>query len=185
MCAQVEVLMYFCMMLENVDLCCMGLLTPMNVGRVFYHSTRENLGKRLMEAKLDDPNNLYTEDHGPAYTPDTIKDYDTYSPYVQCIMLAVGANQYVNDYPDWKPEDAVVGFADLCSKPMCGFLPGYCGLCSLFPPGQEAEAVVSCTGYDTSPYTQLVTGVIGLAAEVVNIAGATFLYLVSTTSFYV
>jgi len=175
----------FCMMLENVDLCCMGLLTPMNVGRVFYHSTRDSLGKRLMEAKLDDPINLYTKENGPAYTPDTIKDYDTYSPYVQCIMLAVGANKYVKDHKDWKPKNAVVGFADLCSKPMCGFLTGYCGLCSLFPPGQEAEAVVSCTGYDTSPYTQLVTGVIGLAAEVVNIAGATFLYLVSTTSFYV
>jgi len=167
----------FCMMLENVDLCCMGLLTPMNVGRAFYQSTRYSLGKKLMEAKLDDPINLYTKENGLAYTPDKIKDYDTYSPYVQCIMLAVGANEYVNDYPDWKPENAVIGFADLCSKPMCDFLDGFCGLCGLFPTRMEAEAVVSCTGYDISPHTQSMAGLLDFANEVVDIKNETFLYL--------
>ena len=88
-------------------------------------------------------------------------------------------NKYANDNPSWEPANAVVGFEELCKKPMCNFTEGYCGLCEEFVPGEEATAVVSCTGYDTNPEGQKVRALIGLASEVVNIAGQTFLYLVS------
>merc|ERR1712028_310719 len=58
----------------------------MNVGRVFYHSTRESLGPRLLEANLTDHNDLYNN-----YTVSDIADYEELSPYQQCVMLAVGA----------------------------------------------------------------------------------------------
>lgn len=76
----------FCKITANMPKCCPGLLTPMNVGRVFYYSTRSNLGPRLMEANLTQHNDLYNN-----YTVSDIADYETLSPYQQCIMLAVGA----------------------------------------------------------------------------------------------
>jgi hypothetical protein len=76
----------FCGVRENMPDCCSGLLTPMNVGRVFYHSERESLGPRLMQASLEDHNDLYNN-----YTVFDIADYKELSPYQQCIMLAVGA----------------------------------------------------------------------------------------------
>lgn len=88
-------------------------------------------------------------------------------------------NDYANKNPSWEPANAVDGFKELCLKPMCNFTEGYCGLCSEFVSGQEATAVVSCTGYDTKADTQTVRDLINLAAEVVNIADVTYLYLVS------
>mmetsp|Transcript_15841 Transcript_15841/g.15822 ORF Transcript_15841/g.15822 Transcript_15841/m.15822 type:complete len:303 (-) Transcript_15841:1199-2107(-) len=210
----------FCGVLENMPNCCSGLLTPMNVGRVFYYSDREILGPRLSEASLTDANDLYNN-----YTVSDIANYKELSPYQQCIMLAVGAvstsisymfipfmlfcrnnllfrfvcfvlsllyifrpsslfyfypqNDYATKNPSWQPTNAVVGFKELCLKPMCNFTEGYCGLCSEFVSGEEATAVVSCTGYDTAADTQTVRALIGLASEVVNIAGVTYLYLVS------
>jgi len=162
----------FCGVLENMPDCCSGLLTPMNVGRVFYHSERESLGKRLMQASLEDHNDLYNN-----YTVSAIADYKELSPYQQCIMLAVGANEYANNNPSWVPANAVVGFEELCKKPLCNFTEGYCGLCEEFDSGEEATAVVSCTGYDTAADGQTTRDLIDLASEVVNIAGDTFLYL--------
>eukprot|EP00751_Fragilariopsis_kerguelensis_P048403 CAMPEP_0171052930 /NCGR_PEP_ID=MMETSP0736-20130129/54146_1 /TAXON_ID=186038 /ORGANISM="Fragilariopsis kerguelensis, Strain L26-C5" /LENGTH=854 /DNA_ID=CAMNT_0011506701 /DNA_START=71 /DNA_END=2636 /DNA_ORIENTATION=- len=153
----------FCGVLENMPNCCSGLLTPMNVGRVFYYSD---------EASLTDANDLYNN-----YTVSDIANYKELSPYQQCIMLAVGANDYATKNPSWQPTNAVVGFKELCLKPMCNFTEGYCGLCSEFVSGEEATAVVSCTGYDTAADTQTVRALIGLASEVVNIAGVTYLYL--------
>jgi hypothetical protein len=88
-------------------------------------------------------------------------------------------NEYANKNPSWKPANAVVGFEELCKEPMCNFTEGYCGLCEGFESGEEATAVVSCTGYDTAADGQTTRALIGLASEVVNIAGDTFLYLVS------
>jgi len=162
----------FCGITENMPNCCYGLLTPMNVGRVFYHSDREILGPRLLESSLEDPNDLYNH-----YNVSEIANYKELKPYQQCIMLAVGANDYANKNPSWEPANAVDGFKELCLKPMCNFTEGYCGLCSEFVSGQEATAVVSCTGYDTKADTQTVRDLINLAAEVVNIADVTYLYL--------
>jgi len=163
----------FCSNTENMLNCCAGLLTPMNVGRVFYHSTRESLGPRLLEANLTDHNDLYNN-----YTVSDIADYEELSPYQQCVMLAVGANYYANTLnTTWEPENAVVGFEDLCTEPLCNFTPGYCDLCKEFVKGEEATAVVSCTGYDTAASGQTVRNLIDLADEVVNIKGVTWLYL--------
>ena len=175
----------FCEILGNAELCCYGLLTPMNVGRVFYHSTRDDLGERLKESALTDTNPLYTEEGAATYSVADIANYDTFSPYTQCILLAVGAESHVLSNPSFKPDNAVDGFAELCSEPLCDTIEGFCGLCGLFPKGQEAAAVVSCTGYDTNPETQAIQGVIGLANEVVNINGKTFLYLVSVWCLFV
>lgn len=89
-------------------------------------------------------------------------------------------NYYANTLnTTWEPENAVVGFEDLCMEPLCNFTPGYCDLCKEFVKGEEATAVVSCTGYDTAASGQTVRNLIDLANEVVNIKGVTWLYLVS------
>jgi len=169
----------FCRQPENMKHCCEGLLIPMNVGFVKYHSTREELGKFLMSATLKDPDPLYNSS-GAFYNLDDIKNHKIYSPYVQCALLAVGVNHLINEAGVGNADNAVEGFKKACTEPLCSkvFQDGskkFCEMCAQFK--GAANAAVSCSGYDTGPDHQRTGDVIGLMDEVVNVNGTTTLYL--------
>jgi hypothetical protein len=170
----------FCNQLDNVKKCCTGLLTPMNVGRVHYHNANKKLGGRSMNATLVDKNDLYDENE-VMYSVEHIKNYEHYSPYVQCVLLAEGVHHYSNSLPTdkrdaFKKTSASEGFAEACSAPACDAIEGFCGLCSLFPESQAA-AVNSCSGYDLDIDKYSPHALIHNTDEVLNIKGKTFLYL--------
>ena len=165
----------------------------MNVGNVHYAYKQRGANNlnftHLATANISQSNPLYINTdnflgNDVTYTPEHIKHFERFDPYVQCILVAVGvhnitqripANTDSNGTPIGEIKNAVTGFSLACHEPFCSQIDGFCDLCQLFP--DPAQAVVSCTGYDTNPTTQTVDDVIGLADEVVNIQGRTFLYL--------
>jgi len=171
----------FCQNWDNVDLCCHGLLTPMNVGNIYYHNTNKKLGGRAMDSKLTDKNPLYTDDGG-RYSYTDIEKHEEYSPFIQSLLLAVGADHYLNSLTHEESREklrntvATDGFKTICSSPACDTIPGMCDLCRLFP-DNPAAAVMSCTGYDLSASKYSTKTVIDIADYVFMIKGQEFYYL--------
>jgi len=169
----------FCSVMENRVNCCKGLLVPMDVGNVHYHSTRTDLGEYLNNSSLTAENALYSPESGAKYSADIVKNYEEYSPYGQCILLIAGMEKYITENPDYEAPNAIEGFAEICSPSKCGFLEGMCGLCGLFPEGKEALAAKSCTGYDVDPTAESMKSLIAFGSEVVNLANNVYLYIFS------
>ena len=172
----------FCNNLENVVNCCYGLLTPMNVGFVaYYNGDPDSPNKILSESKLTDSNPLYNED-GASYSVEDIKHYDKYSPFVQTLLIAKGADHYLTKILPTKDQKKALNtsakkkFKEICSKPICDKIPGYCEMCAQFP--NPAEAVTSASGYDLSPIVYPIGAIITVIDEMVNIKNEDFLYLV-------
>mmetsp|Transcript_116084 Transcript_116084/g.237417 ORF Transcript_116084/g.237417 Transcript_116084/m.237417 type:complete len:691 (-) Transcript_116084:362-2434(-) len=171
----------FCNNLENVVNCCYGLLTPMNVGFVaYYNGDPDSPNKILSESKLTDSNPLYNED-GASYSVEDIKHYDKYSPFVQTLLIAKGADHYLTKILPTKDQKKALNtsakkkFKEICSKPICDKIPGYCEMCAQFP--NPAEAVTSASGYDLSPIVYPIGAIISVIDEMVNIKNEDFLYL--------
>ena len=169
----------FCSFMENRVNCCKGLLVPMDVGNVHYHSTRTDLGESLHNSSLTAENALYSPESGAKYSADIVKNYEEYAPYGQCILLIAGMEEYITENPDYEAPNAIEGFAEICSPSKCGFLEGMCGLCGLFPEGKEAMAAKSCSGYDNDPTVESMESLIEFGSEVVNLANDIYLYIFS------
>ncbi|KAL3908689.1 MAG: hypothetical protein SGILL_008387, partial [Bacillariaceae sp.] len=158
--------------------CCPQMLVRMDVGQIRYATEDKEMGV-LSESKIQTPSETYTVNEND----DVIRTYSLEdiaagvgTPYDKCLQLVVAADAAFPKGSPERNEPWINATQRLCSEETCGShnISGLCELCAQFP--KPAEAVISCTGYDSS-LTNSADGTIFFASEVLNVACETFLYI--------
>ncbi|CAE8684811.1 unnamed protein product [Polarella glacialis] len=105
--------------IADPKVCCPKFLVQMDVGNVHYHTSKEETGARLSNSKITDPNPLYL-DHEAKYSAGDIDSFEIFTPFVQCVLLGLGAEYYYANVAKKEPPfPAEKAFSEACARPAC------------------------------------------------------------------
>ena len=162
--------------------CCPEMLTRMEVGAIRYATSAPEASALMQSSTVTTQSKIFnisdSDKSGQLLPTRGYKVSDIGkgigSPYDKCLLLLVAANQYYNVDNNSPPADGLwkTGIDSLCDRCTTSGISGMCALCQPFN-GTQAQAAISCTGYDfdvsSAPLKQIMS--IGLEVTDATLSG--------------
>ena len=156
---------------EDAFNCCPNLLSPMEVGKIRYASTK-NDGSILDSSSIFDQSVSYIPGKGYNLTDIAM---GIGSPFDNCAQMVLAASTMAKTNETFASLSWETGVTDLCQN-LCREIDGLCALCEKFPGDTKIFGPLSCTGYDDIPPT--LASFVNFVDKVININGNTHLFTV-------